>query len=59
LLWQLSSFAGTTSISVAPLVVTLLIANIAHAVLTFRYFFLVPVVFDVVIAIVLAIALLK
>jgi hypothetical protein len=59
LLWQLAALASTSSVSIAPLVATLLIANIGHAVLTFRYFFLVPVIFDCLIAIVLAVALFK
>jgi hypothetical protein len=59
LLWQVAALSSTPSISVAPLVATLLVANIAHAVLALRYFFLAPVMFDCVIAIVLAVALFK
>lgn len=59
LLWQLAVLAGSSAASVAPLVATLLAANIAHALLTLRYFFLIPVVFDGVIAILLALALFK
>jgi hypothetical protein len=59
LLWQLSSLASSSSPSVAPLVVTLLAANVAHAILALRYFFLIPVVFDAVVAILLAVALFR
>jgi hypothetical protein len=59
LLWQLAAIASTSPAHVAPLIVTLLAANIAHAVLTIRYFFLIPVIFDSVIAIMLVVALFK
>jgi hypothetical protein len=59
LLFQLASIASTSSVSVAPLVTTLLAANIGHAILTLRYFFLIPVIFDLVIAILLGIALFR
>ena len=57
ILWQLVSLANDGSVSVRPVVATLLGANIAHAALTLRYFFLQPVLFDLLIAIVLALAL--
>lgn len=59
LLWQLAAHANTDVFWARWFVATLLVANIAHAILTLRYFFLQPVVFDVVIAIVLALALLR
>ena len=59
ILWQLATLAREGSVSVRPVIATLLGANVAHAALTFRYFFLQPVVFDLLIAIVLALALFK
>lgn len=59
LLWQLASIASASSVSIAPLVATLLAANIAHAILTLRYFFLIPVIFDVLIALVLGVSLFR
>ena len=59
LLWQLARLAGASSASVAPLVATLLAANIGHAILTLRYFFLIPAIFDIMIAILLAVALFR
>jgi hypothetical protein len=59
LLWQLAAIAAVSSVSIGPIVATLVAANIAHGVLTLRYFFLVPVVFDVLIAIVLTFGLSK
>jgi hypothetical protein len=56
LLWQLAALSAASE-SVAPLIITLLVANIGHALLTLRYFFLIPVVFDVLIAIVLGLSL--
>jgi hypothetical protein len=59
ILWVLVSTAGKGSVSIVPLVGILLVANVAHAALTLRYFFLTPVIFDVLIAILLAMALFK
>ncbi len=55
--WQLPGLVGTHSASVAPLIAAFLVANIGHAILTLRYFFLTPVIFDILIAIVLGAAL--
>ena len=55
LLWWMSVLAATTP--VAPLIAILLLANIGHAILTLRYFFPLPAVFDLLIAMVLIVAL--
>lgn len=59
ILWDLAFVATKGSVSVVPWVGTLLVANVAHAALTLRYFFLTPVMFDLLIAIILALALFK
>ncbi len=59
LLWQLAGIASTSSVSIAAILILLLAANIGHAILTLRYFFLMPAIFDFLIAIVLFLALLK
>src|SRR5690242_1388958 len=46
LLWQCASLATSSPASAAPLLGTLLAANIGHAILTLRYFFLIPAAFD-------------
>lgn len=55
-LWQMIIFAKTPSIEIKPLITILFLANIVHAILTLRYFFLIPVIFDVLVAIFLALA---
>src|SRR5437763_13408803 len=51
LFWQLAGITASTSlVTVRPIVVLGLVANIAHAVLVLRYFFLVPLVPDLMIA---------
>ena len=57
LLWQLAALVGTHSASVGPLIAALLVANIGHAILMLRYFFLIPAIFDILIAVVLGAAL--
>lgn len=57
LLWQLSALATNPSISIKPLILGLLVTNLAHAFLTFRYFFIVPPIFDLLVAATLALAL--
>ncbi len=59
LLWQLAGIAGISSVSITAFLILLLAANIGHAILTLRYFFLVPAIFDFLIALVLVLALLK
>ena len=53
LFWQLATIAGAAPAMVRPIVVLFLVANIAHAILVSRYFFLTPLVPDVVIALLL------
>ena len=57
LLWQLASIAGSSTDMARPLIVLVLAANLLHAVLVLRYFFLVPLVPDILIALLLALAL--
>src|SRR5713101_1285372 len=54
LFWQLATIAGTTPAMVRPIIALFLVANIAHAILVTRYFFLVPLVPDILIALLLA-----
>lgn len=56
LLWQMIIFARTPSIEIKPLIAILFLANIAHALLTLKYFFLLPVIFDILVAIFLVLA---
>lgn len=53
LFWQLATIAGIAPAMVQPILVLFIIANIAHACLVARYFFLVPLVPDVLIAVLL------
>jgi hypothetical protein len=57
-LWQLASLAKLDAIRVRPIVVSFLVAFVINAALSWKYFFVVPVVMAVLIAICLAIALL-
>src|SRR6266849_1006727 len=54
LFWQLATIAGTTPAIVRPTIALFLVANVAHAILVMRYFFLVPLVPDILIALLLA-----
>ncbi len=54
LFWQLATIIGTTQVIVRPIIALFLVANVAHAILVMRYFFLVPLVPDVLIALLLA-----
>ena len=56
-LWFLATLAKTQPTSVRPFVVVLLVANAANAYVTWRYFFLVPLVLSIVMIICLALAL--
>jgi hypothetical protein len=56
-LWQVASLARTDPIRVRPIVVSFLVAFAINGVLSWRYFFIVPVVLAGLIAICLAIAL--
>jgi hypothetical protein len=56
-LWQVASLAKTDAIRVRPIVVSFLIAFAINAALSWKYFFIVPVVMAGLIAICLAIAI--
>jgi hypothetical protein len=51
LLWQLASLAETDPRRIRPLVLLFICANVAHAILTSQYFFLVPGLADTVVAV--------
>ena len=53
LFWLLAGVAGTAPAIVRPIVALFLVANVAHAILMTRYFFLVPMVPDILIALLL------
>ena len=55
-LWQVASLGKTDSMRVRPIVVSFLIAFVINAALSWKYFFVVPVVMAGLIAICLAIA---
>jgi len=55
-LWLLAGLAAEAPAQVRPFVLAFLIANLAQLVLVFRYFFLPPIVFCVVIAVCLGLA---
>jgi len=57
LFWQLAAIAGTAPAMVRPIVALALAANVAHALLVMRFFFLVPLVPDALIALLLGWAL--
>jgi hypothetical protein len=57
LFWQLAGVAVLSPAVLRPIIALFLVANVAHALLVARYFFLVPLVPDVAIALVLAAAL--
>ena len=57
LFWQLAAIASTAPTVVRPIIILFLVANVGHAFLVTRYFFLVPLVPDVLIAILLATAM--
>jgi len=56
LLWQLATIAKTDALVVRPIVALFFLANVGHAVLAWKYFFITPIVPDVVIAVCLAFA---
>jgi hypothetical protein len=57
LLWDLARLSHTPGVHMSPFIGLLLFANVAHAILTMRYFFLQPVIFDFLIGVVLLLAL--
>jgi hypothetical protein len=50
LFWQLAGFAAVAPAAVKPIAALFLVANLAHAVLVIRYFFIVPLFPDVLIS---------
>ncbi len=56
-LWLLAALAKTQPASVRPFVVVLLAANVVNAYVTWKYFFLLPLVLSIVMVICLALAL--
>ena len=51
LLWELGRVVRADPLSIRPIVALLVVANVGHALLVARYFvFVVPIVFDVLIA---------
>lgn len=56
LLWQFSKLTKIAPLEIKPMIAILFLANIAHAVLTLKYFFLLPAIFDFAVAILLALA---
>lgn len=51
--WQLSRFAGSNAAAVRPLAAVFILFNVGHALLAARYFFMVPVIFDVLLVLLL------
>jgi hypothetical protein len=56
LLWQLAGLARTDARRVRPLIGTFLVAAIASTIVTWRYIFLIPVIFSVVYTLTVAMA---
>jgi len=56
LLWQLSIIPQNFLPIIKPIIVVLFFANVLHGILTVKYFFLLPPVFDLVVTILLALA---
>lgn len=54
IMWQLATIAAVQPTLIRTVVATLMLANIAHVALIARYFFYLPIVFDVAIAACLA-----
>lgn len=50
LLWQLSIIPENSLPIIKPIIAVLLFANILHGILTVKYFFLLPAIFDLLIA---------
>jgi hypothetical protein len=57
LLWQLAALVSTTSAPVRPILALIILANLGHIALCWRYFFFVPMIPDAAIAACLAAAL--
>jgi hypothetical protein len=56
LLWQLAELAKTDPFRISSIIALFTLANGAHAFLVWKYFFLTPMIFDLVIAMFLALA---
>lgn len=56
IIWQMVTLSKTSSVEIKPLIAILFFVNIIHAILTLKYFFITPVIFDCIVAILLAIA---
>ena len=56
LFWQLATIAKTAPLVIRPIVALFFLANIGHAILVVRYFFITPLVPDIFIAACLAFA---
>ena len=56
LFWQLATIAKTAPLVIRPIVALFFLANIGHAILVLRYFFITPLVPDILIAACLAFA---
>ena len=54
LFWLLASLARANGAGVLPIVVLFIVANLVHATLAWRYFFITPIVPDLVIVVLLA-----
>lgn len=50
LFWQLANLGKASPALVRPMVALFVLVNVGHALLTARYFFYVPIVFDLIIA---------
>ena len=59
LFWQLATIATAAPAAAKPIMVLFLLGNVAHAFLVTRYFFVVPLIPDVLIAALLACALMR
>jgi len=59
LLWLLAALAKERSSGVGAIVFLMLVANVGHAVLVLKYFFLLPALFDFAVAFTLQIALIS
>jgi hypothetical protein len=59
LFWQLAEFADVSQPLVRAVTALFLVANVVHALLAWRYFFITPIVPDIVIVVCLALAFVR
>lgn len=59
LFWQLAELSRIPTISITPFILILIAANVGHAILTLKYFFFTPAIFDLLIALTLVLAVIK